>query len=263
MPADAADAPLQQGEFSLGYDDNLAHARRSGQSRGAAFVVAAAHWGRPWPVDSLSTVHLQLGGQGQHYPDQPGLDQLGFRFQARYLKRLGWSAGSPALSAIGTLTALEYGSSARDGGDYRLQLAFLQPLSASLRSRWTLGWLGRRGATVFDARMRQYALDLDWTPAPFWTLYGGYQFRDGDFVSTGEPTPADRSRARAVAPDDVFPGETLLRQSGSMQVGSLGLNHALSSGLALDVQVQWAEAEADRGARYRRRVSYAGLLWRY
>lgn len=261
--AQAGEPPGWRGELSLGYDDNLAQARQGAATREDAFLLAGIGIGRPWTLGPDSALHLQLGLQGQHYAREQGLDQLRAQIQGRLFWNPLRGFHAPGFSLGASVAALEFDSRTRDGGDYRIQLSVSEALTTRLTSRWTIGVLGRRGHAVFDARTRQYALDLDWVLAPRVTLYGGYQLRRGDFVSTGQPSAGDLARVRASAPDDVFTGETLLRQSGRLRLASLGLNRALSPNWALDLQLQAVDAEARSGVHYRRHLVFGGLLWQF
>lgn len=253
------------GELTLGYDDNLANVRDGGHRFEGGFSLARLQAQQVLPLSAHSALLLQLSGQAQSHFDYQGLTHLRTQLLARYLLRPGRAFYVPTLGLSASIAGLAYDSDLRDATEYRALFYVDQPLTTQLSLR--LGGAGRwrrhSDAALFDDSTTQFGIDLDWQPLATLSVYGGYQWRGGDFVAVGLPGPPVLAAAAAAGPDDVFEGLTAFRQDGDGTIAHLGLNYSFSRQLSLDVQAQRADMESDFGVRYRRVISIASLLFRY
>ncbi|PPE73840.1 hypothetical protein C3942_10570 [Solimonas fluminis] len=257
-PARAADF---SGEFALGQDSNVANVREGGRERSDRFALLAAGVDRPWRLSDSSTLLWRPQLEAQQFDDCRGLSSLQLGLQARWLYRPGAGFHVPVLELLAGATAWEFDSRLRDGAQYRFGVFASAPLTTRIGLRAGAQLRQRRAdSAVFDTDVRMLGADLDWELRPGSTLYLGYQHLDGDLVSTAPTAPA---ASDAVAPDDVFDGETAFRLDSRADIGTLGLNHALSPQLALDLQGRGIRARAETGARYERRQLLLSLLWRW
>jgi hypothetical protein len=257
----ATQAAGVSGEFGLGYDSNVANVRKEGRQHGDRFAQLSAGIDRPWRLSDGSTLLWRPQLEAQQFDDHQGLSNLQLGLQARWLYRPGAGFHVPVLELLAGAAAWEFDSGLRDGAQYRLGLFASAPLTTRIGLRAGAQLRQRRAdSAVFDTDVRSLVADLDWELRPGSTLYLGYQRLDGDLVSTAPAAPA---AADAAAPDDVFDGETAFRLDSRAHVGTLGLNHALSPRLALDLQGREIRARAETGARYERRQWLLSLLWRW
>lgn len=253
------------GEWTLGYDSNVANTRHNGPLREDVFARVAVDGVGAVGLNAVSALQVRFGAELQRYADYSDLSSARGRVQLRYLLRPGRGYFVPTVSLSGSAAAVEFASDLRDSREYRVDLSLSQPLTTRLLARFDLGGEWRRGSRgqVFDTTAGLYGVSLDWEPASGCVVYGGYQYRDGDFMAVGPAPPqAVLDAARAVAEDDVFTGDLVLRQKGSAQIGHLGLNYGLTRKLALDVQAQYADGASDF-VHYRRWQTLASVLWRY
>lgn len=202
----------------------------------------------------------------QHFAEHEGLSQVSPVLRWDWLYRPGADFHAPTLGIAATALWSEFDSALRDAAEYRVAVFAQQQLTTRIgwRLGWSASWREAQDQTVFDGGARSATLDLDWQLSRRVALYLGYQYRDGDLVSTA-PAPASAvlAAARAFAPDDVFLGETAFRLSSCAQVGTAGVNYSVSPRFAVDVQARYVDAEADTGSHYRRVQALASLLWRY
>jgi len=253
------------GELTLGYDSNLANTRHNGPVREDSFARVGADGVANIGLNASNAMQLRLGAELQRYADYTDLSSARGRVQLRYLLRSGRGYFVPTVSVSGSAAMVEFVSDLRDSREYRAGLSLSQPLTTRLFARFDLSGEWRRGSRghVFDTTAGLYGVSLEWEPVSRLVVYGGYQYRDGDFMAVGPAPPqAVLDAARAVAEDDVFTGDLALRQKGSAQIGHLGLNYGLTHKLALDVQAQYADGASDF-VHYRLWQTLASILWRY
>jgi hypothetical protein len=251
-----------RGELALGYDSNVANARQGGQDREDGFVQVNAGAEKLWGLGSRSALQARFDLESQAYNRYEGLDSAKGVFTLRYLFRPGRGFYSPTFGLAGSGAWWEFDSSVRDSADYRASLFVLEQMTTRISARITGGvnWRRSLDTDVFDLRTKSAGVDLDWTLSNHFALYGGFQRRWGQFVTTRPTPPAPVFMFTA---DDVFDGEFAVRQEGAANVGTLGFNIALSPMFALDVQGFYVEAGANTGVHYRRTQALASVLARF
>ncbi len=254
-----------EGELTLGHDSNVANTRHEGPVREDSFALAGADLVANIGLNASNGVQLRLGAELQRHADYSDLSSARGQILLRYLLRPGRGYFVPTVSVSGGAAIVEFASDLRDSREYRAGLSLSQPLTTRLFARLDMGGEWRRGSQghVFDTTAGLYGLSLEWEPVSRLMVYGGYQYRDGDFMAVGPAPPqAVRDAARAAVEDDVFTGDLALRQQGSVQIGHPGLNYGLTRQLALDVQTRYADGASDF-AHYRRWQTMASVLLRY
>ncbi len=263
--APAATAASFSGEITLGHDDNLANVREGARLFEDGFSLVRMQVGQALPVSAYSALLLQASGQAQNFIEYQGLTNLRAQVLARYLMRPGRGFFVPTLALSGSLAGLAYDSELRDSTEYRALLYLNQPLTTRLSLRASVAgkWHRDSDGGIFDDSTTQYGVDLDWHVLPSLVVYGGYQWRDGDFIAVGLPPPPVLAAAAAFAPDDVFEGQIAYRQDGRGEIANLGFNYSFSPLTSLDVQAQLADVESDFGVHYERVITMASLLFRY
>jgi len=95
------------------------------------------------------------------------------------------------------------------------------------------------------------------------TLYGGYQFHDGELVSSASIYPKTHEpEAGDDQEDDALDGLYAYRVDAQSHLVTLGANLPLSERLSIDAQVQQVESETDSGVGYSRRLAVVSVLMR-
>jgi hypothetical protein len=177
--------------------------------------------------------------------------------RVRLLHKPGEGFYVPVLAAWGSAGRRDFGSAIRDSNDYRGGVYVAEPLTTAIQAR-VEAMFSRRDSSgrVFDLHERSYAASLDWSAAPWLTLYGEYRLTQGGIVVTAEGggiTPKHEHQylalyAEAIEPDDAF-GEdwNAFRVQARTRIASIGANVPLPGGMALDAQLQRARSAADTG----------------
>ncbi|MGH8528331.1 MAG: hypothetical protein ACRETN_00605 [Nevskiales bacterium] len=253
------------GEAGVGYDSNVNNAaqERRTLSSGVIVVGGTAEYARP--LNPQTTLFTRGGLKAESYSRVDGLSNLKLSLLSRLLFRPADAFHAPSFSLWGSVAYAEFDSRLRDGGEYRFGAFLDKPLSTALSTRLSLS-AARRSADsrVFDGSSASAGLQLDWRLNSALLLYGGYQFRAGDVVSSSLPDMTLLGIAAARAPDDVFAaGDIAYRLDADTHVGTLGFNRALAANLALDAQLQYIRSEAGEGIDYSRWIGLISLLKRF
>ncbi len=265
LTASPADALNLSGEITLGHDDNLANVRDGARLFEDGFSLVRMQIEQALPLSAYSALLLQASGQAQNFIEYQGLTNLRAQVLARYLMRPARGFHAPTLALSGSVAGVAYDSDLRDRTEYRALLYVSQPLTTriSLRASVAGKWHRNSDERIFDDSTTQTGVDLDWQVLPSLVVYGGYQWRSGDFIAVGLPPPPVLAAAEAFGPDDVFEGQIAYRQDGDGRIANLGFNYSFSPRTSLDVQAQHADVESDFGVRYKRVITMASLLFRY
>jgi hypothetical protein len=269
-----ADRWTRSGELAAGYDDNAGNAGSAEDMQGSAFLYAGA--GAAWERRFGKSTALQLRPSVslEQWVQLDALSNVRLAVQARVLHKPGRGFHTPVLAGWITAGAREAVSDIRSGLDYRAGVSASAPLTTAVQARVEAS-RSRREATdgrVFDLDSASYGASLDWQAAPRLLLYGGLREDDGEFAVTadGHGAIAPKTehlylepRAAAIERDPAFgDGWWAFRVDGRTTLATLGANVPLSSGLAVDLQVQRGAARMGRFA-YERSVVSLGVLARW
>jgi len=256
------------GSLGLGYDSNPANAVAGSTVPATGYVasnLAASLTQRPGDHAALL---LRASLDGQQYFNYVGLTNVKATLLLRGLYRPDGGFLTPIFAAWGSAADWQFASSERKSGEYRGGAYASEQLSTAISLRLGGYYSDRRSASnVFDLYSKAATLDVDWLLSDRLTAYLGYEFRYGTFTSTHPKDPSTAEYASAKEPDDAirYDGqpEIAYRLSGHSQIGTLGLNYALSPTLALDLQGVQAHTRADYGDHYNRWLGTASLLARF
>jgi hypothetical protein len=259
----AAAADWTSGEVGLLHDGNLTQVRRGQEPIEDQALLLALGRHVAWDTGPRSAATLSGRVDTQQYRRSEGLSNARLGLGLRFDYRPSGAFFAPQYTASAQLAAWEFDSRLRDGAELNLKAGVSRWFTTRIKARVSAA-LNRREAesAVFDITTAALALDLDWRLAPRSTLYAGYQYRDGDFVTTGIATPEVLAAAQASAPDDALDGWTW-RVEGDAHIATLGYNLGLSRHWSLDLQGQQAWAQSERGVRYERELIGASLLFRF
>lgn len=276
LPALASDWAAFQfaGDLGGGFDDNVSNSVAGQSARQSGVVTSALHASTARLLSP--NVRLQLRGtlRAEAITDYGDLSNAKLTGLARVFYRPDAGFFTPTLALTAAAAQWQFGSRIRDSVEYQLGFFLEQPVTTLVSSRLTLAATQRESASrVFDLAGQAVSLDLDWRANPRLTVYGGYQFRSGDIVSSaviGGGSPADYAvtdRAEVIEADDAFggfaTGTFAYRLDADTQVGTLGLNRSFSRSLSVDLQVQSVRSDAGGGIHYDRLVGTASLLKRF
>ncbi|MGH8481768.1 MAG: hypothetical protein ACRES8_04835 [Nevskiaceae bacterium] len=249
-------------DLSLGYDGNSSNAAAGEDERANSFAAAGANLDYTWKPTLYTGLLFRGTLAGEGYEQDSRLSNGKVALLARVSHRPAGGFHMPLFAGWVSAAYREYGSDIRDGADYRAGGYVMAPLTTAIGARVSVGVSERMAASeVFDLSSRSAGLDLDWRLAPRATAYLGYQFIDGEQVSSNSSPPVG-SGYDVTEDDDAFDDFRAYRVDARTQVATVGLNFALSGALSLDAQVQNADASADGGVGYDRWQGVVSLLMR-
>lgn len=256
------------GDLGLGYDDNVGNAAQDEDRRDSAFVSAGLNLDQARRLGSTTGLLLRGSLRAEAYEATQALSNGKLTALARLAHRPEGGFHVPTLAGWVSASLWEFDSAMRDGTEIRVGAYVAEPLTTALSARVSAQASERRAASeVFDLSSWSAGLSLDWSVLGALTLYAGYQFHDGELVSSGSgyggyaPEPGDDSYAASW--DDALDGQTAYRVQARTQVGSAGLNVPVSANLSLDAQVQQVESEASGGIGYSRSIAVVSALARF
>lgn len=271
-PPAAADHHVKlrwSGDLGFGYDDNVGAAAYDMDIRDSAFASAGLNLDQARRLSSTTGLLLRGSLRGDAYEAAAGLSSGKLTALARLAHRPEGGFYMPTLAGWVSASLWEFDSAMRDGAEYRAGAYVSEPLTTALSARLSAQVSQRTAdSAVFDLSAWSAGVNLDWSVLGALTLYAGYQFHDGDLVSSGsvypkthEPEPGDDSYDYAL--DDALDGLTAYRVQAQTQVGALGVNIPVSGELSLDAQVQQVESETDYGVGYSRSLATVSALVRF
>jgi len=257
------------GELGLGYDDNVGNAANDDDVRDSGVVSGGLSLDYTRSL-SLNTAFLLRGAlQGEAYEAENRLSSGRALALTRLSHRASGGFYVPTFAVWLSAGALEFDSAMRDGFEYRGGVYMIEPLTTAISARLGVSAHERSADNaVFDMSGWSAALNLDWAALPRLTVYAGYQFLDGDVVSSGTVPPKSShlasgcGSASACDADDALDDQFAYRIDARTHVGSVGLNVPLSRRLALDAQGRYVDSTADGGTSYERVQGVISLLLR-
>jgi hypothetical protein len=258
------------GDLGVGYDDNVGNASDEDDIRDSAVVTGGVNLDYTRAL-SLNTGLLLRGSlQGEALEAEDRLSHGRLLAMARLSHRPSGGFYMPTFAIWASAGMLEFSSGMRDGFEYRGGLFLTEPLTTAVSARLGVTAVERSADNyVFDLSSRSASLNLDWAVTPGFTLYTGYQFQDGDVVSTGTVLPKSThlpggcGGASACDPDDALNGQFAYRIDAKTRLSTLGFNVPLSPGLSLDAQLRHADSESDGGDGYERFQGIVSALARF
>lgn len=256
------------GGAGFGYDSNPANAESGNTVPGTGYATAnGAASLTQRPAEQLALL-LRGSLDGQQYFNYVGLSNAKATLLLRALYRPDGHFFAPTLALWGSAAAWQFERSMRNSGEYRGGAYASEQLSTAIKLR-VGGYVSERRAAsrVFDLDNQAATLDADWLLSDRLTAYLGYEFRYGGFATSSPPDTGAAAGAAAIARDDAIrrdgQPDTVYRLNGQAQIGTLGLNYALSPWLALDVQGLEAHTRSTAGDHYNRWIGTASLLARF
>lgn len=258
------------GDLGVGYDDNVGNASDDDDIRDSTVVAGGVNLDYTQAL-SLNTGLLLRGAlQGEAVEAEDGLSHGRLLAMARLSHRPDGGFYMPTFAAWVSAGVLEFNSAMRDGFEFRGGLFLSEPLTTTIAARFGVAAVERSADNyVFDLSGWSASVNLDWAVTPGFTLYTGYQFQDGDVVSTGtvlpkaSHTPGGCGAASACDPDDALDGQFAYRIDASTHVGTLGINLPWSQRLALDAQLRRIDSSTPGDTRYERLQGLVSVLLRF
>jgi len=253
------------GDAGVAYDSNVGNTPTSGPVQSSSVETLGGHADVFTPLTLFTSLLVRGSLDGEIYNAATKLSNAKGTLMARLFWRPGGDFFTPMLALWGSGAYARYGSSIRDGAEYRGGAYVAEQVTTAINVRLE-GVLSRRNANagVFNLNNRSLGLSLDWVLPAAVTAYGGYQFRRGDIATTtacgsGPYAPGSGSS------DDGFVGEVdcVYKLDANTRIATLGVNVPLSSAWSFDLQGQYVKSSGDSGVDYTRWLTYASVLARF
>ncbi|MGH8442927.1 MAG: hypothetical protein ACRETF_08520 [Nevskiaceae bacterium] len=258
------------GDLGVGYDDNVGNAALEADVRDDTILSGALNLDFHWRPTLFTALLLRGSLRGEGYDKADGLSNGKFTAMARVSHRPGGGFYAPTLAGWISAAVWEFDSRMRDGSEYRAGVFLVGPITTAVSARLGVAGVERSGDSyVFDMSSWSAGIDIDWRVLPALTLYAGYQFHDGDIVSTGSVPPKSShlpgggGGSSAADPDDAFDGLFAYRVDATTHLVTVGVNVPLSARLAIDGQLRRADSETDGGTGYDRWQGTVSALVRF
>ena len=255
------------GELGYATDDNVTRAARAPEILDDRFATVGAGFTWRQPVARHVRAVARAFGRYEHFEDYSELSNavggasLNVQFRAR------GSLLAPTYSFFGKAQIADYGSAMRDSYLYSWGVSVEKSLTDRIITSLSLAANERDSKSeVFDTGEVSASLNLDYQFTRRVATYLGYQYLEGDIVSTASPFwLAIINEASAIQADDAFGGAAAnrfaYRLNGETQLVTLGINFAIDERNAVDLSGRYADAESESGIRYKRNsVNLAYLL---
>lgn len=262
-------------DLGVGYDDNVGNAAADPDTRDSSTVTAGVNLDYVGRLTQNTGLLLRAGVQGEAYEAADGLANGKLLVMSRLSHRPAGGFYTPLFAAWVSAALWEFDSRLRDGAEYRAGIFVTEPLTTAVSARLSFAAAQRvADSDVFELSWWSAGLNLDWRVLPALTLYGGYQFNDGDLVSSsnvtpksmhdppppgtpGQPTPAVGHG------DDALEGLFAYRLEAQTDIATLGFNVPVSPRVSVDAQVQRIDSATDFGGGYERLLGGVSVLMRF
>jgi hypothetical protein len=235
------------------YDDNVTRANVSvdkltdqAYSANLSAVILL-----PLGDHARALVTASLGGQG--FSLYHGLNQATESAQGELQYRGSADFGAPTYAVFLRTFADQYESGLRSGSRYSVGVSARLPVTDRIQIFGAVAHNQRYGrSAVFNIMDDSVRINLDYALSRKGTVYLSAEMRNGDIVSTGQPSLENVDISYAFAPDVAFPGMGLYsyRFKGNTSLYTLGYNYGLSSRSSLDLSWRMVVSAADGRPSY-------------
>jgi hypothetical protein len=241
---------LLDGGYS--YDNNLTHASDPTDKRSDSALNLNLSGNKA--VAFSEHTRLMLSGfiDTEAFAKYGGLDRLSANVEAEYMYRPSGEFAAPTFGFITGAGRDEFRSDLRKNDHYSAGFTLRQPVTDRINLYAALkDNISHSDNDVFSTRDASTQLNLDYGFSNGNTLYMAGEYRNGDTVSTVQPTLAYREIAAALINDDVFTAGQPMRDyrlKGKTDVVALGYNLALEGKTSLDISWRHARSTVDSSA---------------
>jgi hypothetical protein len=185
---------------------------------------------------------------GQKFNQYHGLNQATESAQGELQYRGSADFGAPTYGVFLRTFADQYESGLRSGSRYSAGVSARLPVTDRIQVFGAVAHNQRYGnSAVFNIMDNSARINLDYALSRRGTMYLGAEMRNGDIVSTGQPSLENIDISYVFAPDVAFPGMGLYsyRFKGNTSLYTLGYNYGLSSRSSLDLSWRMVVSAAD------------------
>jgi hypothetical protein len=238
----AADGLRFRASADYTWDDNVNRATKDNKLRDR---FASANASATLPLQLSQRFRLMLAGTvgGDTYHTYSGLTRGFAEFNGELQFRNSGRYTSPIWALFVKQGQDWYQSDLRDGYRTTAGLSVKKPVTDKIFLFGAASYIQRDGrSTVFDTKEWSVRGNLDYALAPRHTFYLGLEYREGDSVSSAQPSLALLDIAKATVQDDVFTNPQLIAYRFEARTGivTFGYNFAVAPRQSLDISYRGA-----------------------
>lgn len=241
--------------FDAGYmfDDNLTRSNVPADKYGdnAYSTNLSGIMLLPFTMNTRAILTVSVGGE--RFEKYRGLNRFTESAQGELQYRDSAEFSSPIYGVFVRTFADQYESGLRSGSRYSAGLNLRLPLTDRIRFFAAGAHNQRYGkSAVFNIMDDSFRVNLDYASSSKGVLYLSAEMRNGDIVSTGQPSLENVDISYVFAPDVAFPGRNLFsyRFKGTTMLYTLGYNYGFNSHNSLDFSWRMVESKADERPSY-------------
>jgi hypothetical protein len=241
--------------FDAGYmfDDNVTRANVPADKRGDNLYSTNLSGVMMLPLTGHLRGLLTISVGGEVFEKYRGLNRFTESAQGELQYRGSAEFSSPTYGVFLRTFADQYDYGIRNGSRYSAGLNIRVPVTDRIRFFGAVAHNQRYAkSAVFNIMDDSARINLDYALSSKGTLYMGAEMRNGDIVSTGEPSLEKIDIAYAFVPDAAFSGGQMFsyRFKGTTLLYTLGYNYGLNSRNALDFSWRMIESRAAERPSY-------------
>ncbi len=241
--------------FDAGYmfDDNVTRANVPADKRGDNLYSTSLSGVMMLPLSGHLRGLLTVSVGGEVFERYRGLNRFTESAQGELQYRGSAEFSSPTYGIFLRTFADQYDYGIRSGSRYSAGLNIRIPVTDRIRLFGAVVHNQRYAkSAVFNIMDDSARINLDYALSSKGTIYMGTEMRNGDIVSTGEPTLEKIDISYAFVSDTAFPGGQMFsyRFKGTTLLYTLGYNYGLNSRNALDFTWRMVESRAAERPSY-------------
>lgn len=232
-------------DAGLTLDDNVTRAKEGNDRLSDTAYSINISKSKTQPLGTQSRLVLAGVLGGERFQTYPGLSHLDAALEAELQYRESSEFSAPTLGVFAKLKVEDYESDVRDGYRYSLGLSYTQPMTDRISLFAALASNQRYSSSkVFTTLDTSARMSLDYALSARKALYLSTEYRVGDVVSTGRASLENVTISKVFVLDSAFSGGQFFsyKINGSTWLTTVGYNHSLGSGGAIDIA--WRRVES-------------------
>jgi hypothetical protein len=242
--AAGADSPGVGLEVSFTSDDNVNRGAEgdtlSDRVLGVRLSASAAV-----PISTRTRAVIQGFAGAERFGTYTGLSRNSIGAQGDFKYRASGDFGAATWGAFVRTAADFYESDLRDGYRHAFGVSVVKPVTDRVQVFGALaGNITDGSSTVFDTKNVSLRGNADWSFTRWDVAYLGLEYRQGDIVSSMQPTLATAGISPNIIDDAFQDGRVAYRFKARVWIATLGYNHAFGAGHSVDIAWRRAQATA-------------------
>lgn len=237
--------------FNAGYnfDSNVTRASDEEDVLPDTFYSLTASTGKRLPISEHTQLAVNASANTDKYRTYTGLGNTSFGIGAELRYRSTGNYGSPTYGLFGRYFSDTYESTLRSGDHTAAGLSVRWPITDRINLFGAVANNIRHGnSSVFNAQDNSARLNIDYALGNHETFYLTGEYRNGDIISTGQPTLKVVDIATVFVKDDAFNSLNLYayRMPGKTILTTIGWNVPFGERDSIDMSWRMVRATPDK-----------------